>query len=511
MIETGLKTQIDELWEELREVTDARSRIGQISLLLFMNIVEDWDNDRKQMAILREEEYTSIFEGTLEYNGHTIEKEECRRSVWNQYQAEEMRTHILESVIPFLSYMNDHVFQMFMKNNSLMVTDPRTLTRAVTLVTQINLWKKDPEQRHAVYEYLLEKFGFYKENSQYPTPRHIINLQIALADPDVGEKICDTACGTGGYLAKSYLYIRKKYTSDEFINTEENGEEYGFKTDKLSSARQGELKTSTFFGVDIDDTMVHFALMNLLLLGITTPNITQVNSLSTRYEEFGSYDMVINNPPFNGKIEESEKSDRFSYDTNQNRFLFVDLMIYLLKTGGRCCTLVPEGFLFGSTNDNKAIRKKLIKECRLDAVISLPKKVFPSNTSAAIIFFIKGEPTEKVFFYKMEADGYSIDNKREFIDGKGDIPDILEKFGEFQNGEDFSDHKSKYFTVTAEEIEEKDWNLMFSEWQEIEYEEVEYDPPKVLLDKVIEFEESIINSANKLKEVDLMKKLMRHD
>jgi len=243
--------------------------------------------------------------------------------------------------------------------------------------------------------------------------------------------------------------------------------------------------------------MVRFTLMNLLMLDIS-PNVQQVNSLSSRFKVDEKYDIILCNPPFTGSVEKSDKHDRFLLGTPKKMLLFPELMFDLLTKGGKCCTLVSDGFLFWTYKDAKKIREMLLTECRLDAVVSLPKEVFPSNTSAAILFFTKGEKTENVLFYKMESDGYTLDKKRDFIDGKGDIPDVIQKIREFQDGKAFNDRKSKCFTVAVDEIEKQGWDLSFSKYQQSDYKEVKYEKPAILLKKVEEAEKKVLEYVGAL-------------
>jgi type I restriction enzyme M protein len=289
-------------------------------------------------------------------------------------------------------------------------------------------------------------------------------------------------------------------TSDEFIKTDEHGNEYNFKGDKINETQWERLREHTLYGYDFDQTMVRISLMNLMMHGITPPNIKQMNTLTARYEqEQNYYDVILANPPFTGSLDESEISGKFTIKTKKTEILFLELMYNILSSGGRCAVIVPDGVLFGNQRAHKRIRTKLLEECRLDAVISMPSGVFKpySGSSTGVLVFTKGEPTEKVWFYDMTSDGYSLDDKRTFIDGKGDIPDIIEKFKKRET-EKFEDRKAKCFFVPFEEIKDNDYDLSISKYKEIEYEEVQYEKPEVIKEKILELEKNIVETLEEL-------------
>jgi type I restriction enzyme M protein len=240
--------------------------------------------------------------------------------------------------------------------------------------------------------------------------------------------------------------------------------------------------------------------MNLMMHGISRPNIKQQNTLSTRYnQEKNYYDIVLANPPFKGSINQAEISREFSITTKKTEILFPELMYNILSSGGKCAVIVPDGVLFGNSTAHKKIKKKLLEDCRLDAVISMPSGVFKpyAGVSTAVLVFTKGEPTKKVWFYGMKADGYSLDDKRTFVDGKGDIPDILEKFKK-RDTEQFKDRKASCFFVPIEEIKEKNYDLSCSRYKEIEYKEVVYEDPEVIKQKILELENKITRTLREI-------------
>lgn len=256
-------------------------------------------------------------------------------------------------------------------------------------------------------------------------------------------------------------------------------------------------------GFDIDETMTRIALMNLLMHGIKAPNIERLNAISRVGDDKihdNVCDLILANPPFKGSINESEISDRFSIKTTKTELLFIELMFHALASHGRCAVIVPDGVLFGSSKAHKATREMLLKKCRLDAVISMPSGIFKpyAGVSTAVLFFTKGEPTEKVWVYDMENDGFSLDDKRNEIN-KNDIPDILERF-EKRKEEKNEDRRKKHFFVPVKEIESNGWDLSISKYREIEYEEIKYEKPGALKKKILELEDEIIRG---LKELDV--------
>jgi len=428
---------------------------------------------------------------------------DCRWSEWTNYSADDILNHVRDKVFPFLrdlggegslysKYMNDAVFSI--PNASLLI-------EAVKIINGMHIKEQNWDTKGDMYEYLLSELKTSGKNGQFRTPRHIIDMMVDLTDPQIGDVICDPACGTAGFLVNAYQHILRENTSKEFIKIDNEGNPYNFKGDKLKGNEWEALREEYLYGFDFDQTMVRISLMNLMMHGIGLPNIEQVNTLSTRYGgDDNRYDVVLANPPFKGSIDKTEISENFAIKTSKTEILFLELMYNILTNGGRCAVIVPQGVLFGNSKAHQNIRKKLLEDCRLDAVISMPSGVFKpyAGVSTGILVFTKGEPTEKVLFYDMESDGYSLDDKRNFIDGKGDIPDIIAKFNS-RESEEFEDRKSKCFFVPYTEIKENDYGLSISNYKEIEYEEIEYEEPAVIKAKIMELEKKIIDGLEELK------------
>ena len=486
MLDTELKSKINQLWDKFWSggISNPLQSIEQMSYLLFMKRLEDEDIAREQDARLLGEPYESIYRGN----------EDCKWSRWANMVGEDMLAHVRDRVFPFLRGVGgeDSLYAQYMKDAVFSIPTPSLLVEAVKIINSMHIKEQNRDTKGDLYEYLLSELKTAGKNGQFRTPRHIIKMMVELIDPRIGDVICDPACGTAGFLVAAYGHILMSNTSWDLIKVSEEGAEYDFKADKLSDPQGELLKERTLYGYDFDQTMVRISLMNLMMHGIKRPNIKQVNTLSTRYKEDNRYDVVLANPPFKGSIDPSEISGDFTIKTKKTEILFLELMYNILASGGRCAVIVPDGVLFGSTKAHRALRKRLLEECRLDAVISMPSGVFKpyAGVSTGVIVFTKGEPTEKVWFYDMISDGFSLDDKRTLIDGKGDIPDIIEKFKKREKW-GFEDRKARCFFVPVEEIEENDYDLSISKYKEIEYEEVVYEKPEIIKNKLLELEKKI--------------------
>jgi len=349
-------------------------------------------------------------------------------------------------------------YAKYMKDASFSLPTASLLIEAVNIINDLHIKEQNQDTQGDIYEYLLSELQSAGKNGQFRTPRHIIRMMVDLARPEFGDRILDPACGTAGFLVNAYEYILR--------TNQKNG------VSTLTPQKKKILDEESLYGYDIDRTMVRIAVMNLMMHGITNPKIVGEDTLSKRYNENGIYDLILANPPFKGSINESEKSDELTISTSKTELLFLELMYNSLSVGGRCIVIVPEGVLFGNSNAHKSIKKLLLEKCRLDAVISMPSGIFKpyAGVSTAVLYFTKGEPTEKVWFYDMEADGYSLDDKRNEIK-ENDIPDILERF-EKRKKEDNKDISKKSFFVSIDEIKANDFDLSINKYRKEKHEEV---------------------------------------
>jgi type I restriction enzyme M protein len=424
-----------------------------------MKKLEDKDVLDEQNARLKGIKFKSIFSGY----------ENCKWSVWSEYSSDKILAHVRDVVFKFMRELggeNSH-YNNYMKDATFSLPTASLLIEAINIINDLHIKEQNQDAQGDIYEYLLSELTTAGKNGQFRTPRHIINMMVDLANPELGDRILDPSCGTAGFLVNAYEHILK--------TNQKNG------VSTLTPNQKKMLDEESLYGYDIDRTMVRIAVMNLMMHGITTPNITGEDTLSKRYNEKGTYDVILANPPFKGSINESEKSDELTISTSKTELLFLELMYNCLSIGGRCAVIVPDGVLFGNSNAHKSIRQMLLEKCRLDAIISMPSGVFKpyAGVSTAVLFFTKGEPTEKVWFYDMEADGFSLDDKRAEIK-ENDIPEILKKFKK-KDKEDNKDRSKKHFFVPIDEIKTNDWDLSINKYRRETHEEVIYRASKDII------------------------------
>lgn len=512
MLSTTIKSEINNLWDKFWSggIANPLTAIEQISYLLFMKRIDELDLKRKADADFLSQKYTSIFDGVDEDG---MENEKKRWSYFKQLEGGEMLKHVQTSVFPYIKNLKNgnQVFSDHMKDAVFIIPKPSLLVEAVNIID--NIYNEiEREQREGqsfqdtqgdVYEYLLSAIASAGKNGQFRTPRHIIQMICALVNPKLGEEICDPACGTGGFLLGAYQHILTNHTSEKYLDKDDNGIIRGLLGDKLTDERQWQLlKEKTFYGYDFDTTMVRIGLMNLMLHGVDHPNIDYKDTLSKKYDENNRYDVVMANPPFKGSIDKSDINEDLSINTTKTELLFVNRIINMLRMGGRAGVIVPDGVLFGSSNAHKNLRKMLIEDCELQGVISMPSGVFKpyAGVSTAVLVFVKGGTTEQVWFYDMQADGYSLDDKRGRIDDN-DIPDIISKWNA-RNPQTDIDRKQKAFFVPRKEIEDNKYDLSVNRYKESNYEEVKYEDSRKILEKIETIEEEILAGISTLKKYE---------
>src|SRR3989338_3898021 len=444
-LHSDLESKIRKLWDKFWSggISNPLQAIEQISYLMFMKKLEDKDVLEEQNATLKGIKFKSLFEG----------HKNCKWSEWSEYPSDKILAHVRDVVFSFMRGLggeNTH-YSTYMKDATFSLPTASLLIEAVSIINDLHIKEQNQDTQGDIYEYLLSELQSAGKNGQFRTPRHIIKMMVELANPQLGDRVLDPACGTAGFLVNVYEHILK------------TNQKSGVST--LTPQKKKILDEESLYGYDIDRTMVRIAVMNLMMHGITNPKIVGEDTLSKRYNEKGVYDIILANPPFKGSINESEKSDELTISTSKTELLFLELMYNCLGIGGRCAVIVPDGVLFGNSNAHKSIRKLLLEKCRLDAIISMPSGIFKpyAGVSTAVLFFTKGEPTEKVWFYDMEADGFSLDDKRNEID-KNDIPDILERF-EKRLKENNEDRFKKNFFVPIKEIKENDWDLSINKYR----------------------------------------------
>ena len=503
MLNVKIKSSINKLWDKFWSggISNPLTAIDQISYLLFMKRLDEIDLKKQQDAEFTGEEYASVFA-----NGN----EEMRWSYFKQLEGGEMLTHVQTKVFPFLKTLNDEEshYAKHMANAVFIISKPSLLVEAVNIIDEIfeeiaqeeSNGQSFQDTQGDLYEFLLSEITSAGKLGQFRTPRHIIQLICELVDPKLGDTICDPACGTGGFLLGSYQHILTAYTSKEHQMTDENGLVRGQLGDKLTDERQWKhLKEKTFYGYDMDESMVRIGLMNLMMHGISSPNIEQKDTLSKKYDEDNQFDVILANPPFKGSIDKGDINESLSLATTKTELLFINRIIKSLKIGGRAGVIVPDGVLFGSSTAHKQARKMLLNDCELQGVITMPSGVFKpyAGVRTAILIFVKGGQTENVWFYDMQSDGFSLDDKRNRLINGGDLPDIVRKWKNRAQSE--NDLSSNFFCVSKGEIESNGLDLTVNRYRKTESVETKYEAPDVLLARIEQLENEIFEDIKSLR------------
>lgn len=438
-------------------------------------------------------EYKSVFVWTINLHDKEYDNETMRRSHRSQLPADQMFVHVRDLVFPFLKTLHTgDGFAENLKEASFQIPKASILVSSVSIIEKLRITEKNSDTAGDIYEYLLNEIASAGKNGQFRTPRHIIDLIVDIINPNKHETICDPACGSAGFLIKAYEHIIGQNT------TEKHKDEFGEHDtwDQLSGEDWNRLKTKTLHGYDFDSTMVRIALMNCILHGIATPDICYKDTLGKWFSHDPQFEIILANPPFKWSIDKGDIHPDFKTSTGKTELLFLELIYDKLKVWGKAGVIVPDWVLFGASNAHKSNRKMLIEQCWLKAVISLPSWVFKPYAwvSTAILIFVKDDTTEKVWFYDLEADGYSLDDKRNETPDKNDIPDCKDKYREIAGNWKFDEKPSendKWFWVAKEEIIENNYDLSISKYKKIIYEPVEYEKPEVLIGQLQEIEEQI--------------------
>ncbi len=506
MITGQLKRQVDMLWTEFWQggITNPLTVIEQITFLMFARLL-DINETRDENRMKRT--------GRSFQRRFSDSEQHLRWSQFRHLGADTMLPLVRDQVFPHFrkASTSGTAFAEFMKDAQLMIQKPSLLVKAVNMVELFPLTEGDT--KGDLYEYLLSKLTTAGINGQFRTPRHIIRLMVEMMVPEPTEVIADPACGTGGFLVQAMQYLMEKHTSPEGIIEEtdpETGKTERIHTgDLLGEAERAHIRSGMFHGFDFDATMLRIAAMNLMLHAVDSPDIHYQDTLSTGFSDrfpqaaHEGFDLILANPPFKGSLdfEDVHASLLRQVKTKKTELLFLALILRMLKTGGRSATIVPDGVLFGSSRAHVAMRKLLVDNNQLEAVISLPSGVFKpyAGVSTGILVFARGGRTDNIFFYDVQADGYSLDDKREAI-AENDLPDCLEKWQE-RDAERDTDRTGKAFFVGAEEIRKSNYDLSLNRYKEMIYEEEEYDPPRVILEKMKVMNDEISRDLIELEEM----------
>ncbi len=498
MITGELKNKIDGLWDVFAAggLVNPLEVIEQITYLMFIRDLDDVDIKREKESAMLALPYKSIFADEVKIGERTIDGQQLKWSVFRDFPAGRMYTVMQEWVFPFIKSLHsdkNSAYSKYMDDAIFKLPTPLLLSKVVDSLDEIyEIMNKtqSSDVRGDVYEYLLNKIATAGRNGQFRTPRHIIRMMVEMVDPKANDVICDPACGTSGFLVSAAEYLK-----------ETKKEEIFFDKDK-----KDHYMNSMFNGFDMDRTMLRIGAMNMMTHGIDNPFIEYRDSLSDQNTDHDKYSLILANPPFKGSLD----ADAVSGDllkvckTKKTELLFLALFLRMMKVGGRCACIVPDGVLFGSSKAHKDIRKQIVEENRLEAVISMPSGVFKpyAGVSTAILIFTRTDHggTDNVWFYDMTADGFSLDDKRTPINDN-DIPDIIKRY---KNLEAEVDRKrtDKSFMVPKKDIEGNDYDLSINKYKEIEYIPVEYPPTSEIMANIRELEKEIG------KEMDELEKLL---
>ncbi len=499
MITGELKNKIDGLWDVFAAggLVNPLEVIEQITYLMFIRDLDDIDNKKEKENAMLGLPYKSIFADEVKIGDRSIDGKQLKWSVFHDFPAGRMYTVMQGWVFPFIKNLHsdkESAYSKYMDDAIFKLPTPLLLSKVVDSLDEIYTLMNKTQRadvRGDVYEYMLNKLSQAGRNGQFRTPRHIIRMMVEMVDPKADDVICDPACGTSGFLVSAAEYLK-----------ETKKEEIFFDKDK-----KDHYMNSMFNGFDMDRTMLRIGAMNMMTHGIDNPFIEYRDSLSDQNSDHDKYSLILANPPFKGSLD----ADAVSGDllkvckTKKTELLFLTLFLRILKVGGRCACIVPDGVLFGSSKAHKDIRKTIVEDNRLEAVISMPSGVFKpyAGVSTAILIFTKTGHggTDNVWFYDMTADGYSLDDKRTPVN-ENDIPDIIARFKNLE-AEVERKRTDKSFMVRKQDIVDNDYDLSINKYKEVEYQKVEYPPTEEIMANIREIEIDIG------KEMDELERLLK--
>ena len=497
MITGELKNKIDSLWDIFAAggLVNPLDVIEQITYLMFIHDLDDSDNLRAKEAAMLGLPYQSIFADEVQLGERTIDGQQLKWSVFHDFPAQKMYATMQEWVFPFIKNLHgdkNSAYSKYMDDAIFKLPTPLLLSKVVDALDEIYRLMNESQAvdvRGDTYEYLLSKIAQSGLNGQFRTPRHIIKMMVELMDPKADEIICDPACGTSGFLVAAGEYLKENRKEEIFFDRQ----------------KKDHYMNHMFFGYDMDRTMLRIGAMNMMTHGIDNPYIEYRDSLSDQNPDKEKYSLILANPPFKGSLD----ADTVSADllkvckTKKTELLFLALFTKMLEVGGRCACIVPDGVLFGSSTAHKAIRKELVDNQKLTAVISMPSGVFKpyAGVSTAILIFTKtnADGTDKVWFYDMTADGYSLDDKRGPI-ADNDIPDIIARYENF-TGEESRERTDKSFFVPKEEIIGNDYDLSINKYKKTEYVAVEYPSSQEIMAELRNLEKQISEAMDELEKL----------
>ncbi len=504
----------------------------QLSFLIFFYMFEAADAARIRAARRPgAEPYTSAFEGewTLknplnakDRGAESVAKDLLRWSNWaNALNGERLVTWVRDEVFPFYAEIASQGVTNFMDGARLGIDDPTVLSQVLSRINSLHLETMDADTKGDLFEHVLRQIKQAGELGQFRTPRHVIRTIVEMVDPRIGETVYDPAAGTAGFLVAAYDHIRLANSSDSgaqeaVVDGKTIQRGLG---DQLSRDAFNQLQTATFYGNDVDPQMVRLATMNLFLRGLEKVRILRRDALTrtlNRAEktEMGlptdGFDVVLANPPFSGRLDK----DRIVEDvkvgtTTQTELLFLQYMLNQMKPGGRCGVIVPEGVLFGSTGAHKELRRKLIENNNVEAVLSLPGGVFNpySGVKTSVLIFRKGGTTERVMFLHADNDGYKLDANHDTPIDADDFPTLADayadrdaKWKEWQAREEGHEWGEQWWFADTDALREADFNLSAGRYRPQSRSQVEHRDPMEILDELKSIEREILEELDELSE-----------
>ena len=488
MITGALKNQIDQIWNDMYSygMSNPLVVIEQLTYLFFIKSLDDMETENEKTEAIFGTDFVRIFP-------QSSEGQEMRWSVFRNKKAEDIHEILRDRVFPFIKELkgsaegtNASAYARYMTNAVFSLPNPLITEKVVTAISALPLHDRD--LKGDLYEYMISKIQSAGRVGQFRTPRHIIRMMVRLMQPQPSDRIADPACGTGGFLVGAGSYVREHYGRE-------------LRTDKKL---QKHFENEMFTGCDTDQTMLRITAMNTILHGMDGADIRFSDALSKNNTDTDKYTLILANPPFKGSLDKQNIAGSLTakVKTTKTELLFVALFLRLLDAGGRCACIVPDGVLFGASRAHKDLRRELVDHNLLQAVISMPSGVFKpyAGVSTAILVFTKTGTggTERVWFYDMQSDGYSLDDKREPLGDTGDIEDIVTRFAQI-DAEAHRARTEQSFFVPAEEIRANGYDLSINKYKEIEYTPVEYPSTDKLIEQIETLNEEYEDSIQRLK------------
>ena len=498
MITGEIKNKIDQIWDTffVAGITNPITVLEQMTYIFFMKMLDDKQLQEEENARDwgAEVENPTFPAGQLWINPEAVSDEEkagvpyekLRWHVFKNFGSDNMFKIVRQSVFEFIKHIGtgeESAYSRYMKSAIFLIPNARTLSKVVDGVDALDMNNRDA--MGDVYEYILGKMAASGTNGQFRTPRHIIRMIVEMMEPTPQDYICDPAMGSAGFLVEAVKYIKENYGMAMYASEEVH-----------------HIKTSLINGYDTDQTMLRIGAMNLLLHDITAPELAWRDSLSEQNEDQNCYSLIMANPPFAGSLDKGNVNKKIlAYaNTSKTELLFLAQFVRSLEIGGRCASIVPDGVLFGTSKAHVAIRKEIVDNQHLRAIISMPSGVFKpyAGVSTAVLIFTKTNSggTDKVWFYDMKADGFSLDDQRKAI-SENDIPDVVSRFHNLETEENRT-RKEQSFFVPVEEIRQKNYDLSINKYKEVEREKIEYEPVNAILHRLDETEENFLKGYKEL-------------